>query len=75
MHPDIDYAVAQARIADLHRTAAQHRLARLGHPASPVRRRLGDRLLAARRASADWLTARRRAAEACCPTQPVCCAT
>lgn len=70
MHPAITQALAEARIADLHREAAQSRLARIAASRRPgVRTVIAKRLAAVRLVVAGWVSDRTQPIS----VQPVCC--
>ena len=74
MHPDIAFALTEARIADLHRDAARHRLARTAGPRPAARRSIRDTWTAARTGAAGWIAARSHTTRSdIAAADPVCC--
>jgi hypothetical protein len=72
MHPDITHALAHARISDLHREAAQRRLARQAAPRHT--NTIRDTWIPARSTAAAWIIERsRQTATACCSPSPDPC--
>ena len=70
MPPELVQALARNRIADLHREASQHRLARTAPRRPGLWSAHGARVLAVRATAAGWIARTRpTAAEpACCPS-------
>ena len=74
MHPETAIALTEARIADLHRDAAQQRLARTATPRNTARRSIRDAWATALTGAAGCIAVRSRTAR---PTtasaDPGCC--
>jgi hypothetical protein len=73
MHPETAIALTEARIADLHRDAAQQRLARTAAPRNTARRTIRDAWATALTGAAGWNAVRSRTARPTASADPGCC--
>jgi hypothetical protein len=71
MNPTIAQAVAEARIADLHRTAAARRRSRSAAPRPVIGMTVWNKWSSVRRAATAWITAHAPVRAA---SDPACCA-